>query len=293
MKTKKNTRQTSRLTTDSQNRLAAYTTAASLGAFFAGQSVEAQVTASAALGPYPHTLVTGQGTGYYTTYFYMDVDGDGTPDFNLDVNTWRVDISGTPLTNQILNPSTNSYVIPWTNGMTLDAATGSSPTYRRFLAEGYHAYSIYLFNNFTTNSGALGPFDLGFSFIGGDSQTHFGYMDIQVNGAPDVYGDFTATVNGIYYNATPNAAIVMGDLPPALVTITGITVGAGNSVTINFTSSDNAPATAFTLETSSALGTSADWTTDAGAVISSATPGVYQAVTTGTGGAAQFYRISH
>ncbi len=36
---------TSPLTTDSQNRLMAYTTAAGLGAFFAGQNAEAQVTA--------------------------------------------------------------------------------------------------------------------------------------------------------------------------------------------------------------------------------------------------------
>ena len=33
--------------------------------------------------------------------------------------------------------------------------------------------------------------------------------------------------------------------------------------------------------------------TDAGAVISSSAPGVYKAVTTGTGGPSQFYRVKH
>jgi hypothetical protein len=287
MKNEKNARQTPRLTPDSQNRLLAYTTAAGLGAFFAGQSVEAQVTASAALAPYPHTLVPGTGTGYYHTYFYLDFDGDSTPDFLLNVETWRVDISGTPLSNHILNPSINSYVIPWTTGMTINATTGSQPTYKRFLAEGYFPYSIYLFNNFTSSEA------LGFEFFSSlDHQMHFGYMDIQVNGTPGVFGDFTATVKDIYYNATPNAGITVGDVP-VVVTVTSINVGSGNSVTINFTSSDNGLASAFTLKTSPALGASANWTTDAGAVISSSAPGVYQAVTTGTGGPAQFYRIRH
>jgi hypothetical protein len=292
MKIKRNIKQTIRLTTDSEDRLLAYATAASVGAFFAGQSVEGQVTESQALAPYPHTLVPGAGTGYYHTYFYLDIDGDTTNDFNLDVNTWRVDISGTPLTNLILNPSSNAYVIPWTNGMTLNATTGSSPTYKRFLANSSFQYSYYLFNNFTANNGALGPFEMGFSFTGGDGQTHFGYMDIQVNGTKGAFGDFTATVNGIYYNKTPNADITIGAVP-VVVTITRINVGQGNAVTINFTSTDNAATSAFTLETSPVLGASANWTADAGAVISSSSPGVYQAVTTGSGGPAQFFRISH
>ena len=289
MRNAKNVGQTSRLTADSQNRLLAYTTAAGLGAFFAGQSVEAQVTASAALAPYPHTLVPHTGTGYYNMYFYLDVDGDGTPDFNLDVNSWRVDISGMPLSNQMLNPSSNAYLIPWTIGMTINATTGSAPLYKRFLANSYSG--IYGFNNFTSSEA------LGFDFTSSlDGQRHFGYMDIQVNhtsGILGTYNDFTATVAGIYYNATPNASITIGDLPAVVVTVTSIHVEPGNSVTINFTSSDNGPASAFTLETTSALGASANWTTDAGAVISSSASGVYQAVTTGTGGTAQFYRIRH
>ena len=295
MKNQKTAGQTSLLTIDSQNRLLAYTTAVGLGAFFANQNAGAQVVESAALAPYPHTLVPGTGVGYYHNYFYLNVDANTNgPEFNLDVVNWRVDISGTPLTNQVLNPSTNAYVIPWTSGMTISAANGSVPTYMRFLANSEFGSQTYLFNDFTTNSGVAGPFDMGFSFVDLNGNTHFGYIDIQVNGATGVYGDFTATVNGIYYNETPNAAITIGgSSSPAVVTVTSITVGAGNVVTINFTSSDSAAATAFTLQTSPTLGVSASWTADGAAVIASPSPGVYQAVTTGTGGAAQFYRISH
>jgi hypothetical protein len=295
MKNEKIAGQTAQLTVDSQNRLLAYTTAVGLGAFFAQQNAGAQVVESSAFATYPQTLVPGSGTGYYHTYFYLNVDGSTNgPEFNLDVNSWRVDISGTPLANHVLNPSTNAYVIPWTNGAAINATNSSTPTYQRFLANSYFGSpGTYLFNDFTTNSGAQGPFDLGFSFIGSDGLTHFGYMDIQVNGALGVYGNFTATVNGIYYNQTPNAAITIGASSPVSVTITSINVGAGNVVTINFTSSDSAAASAFALQTSPVLGVSASWTTDAGAVITSLSAGVYQAVTTGTGGASQFYRISH
>ena len=288
-------RNTSQLSTDSQSRLMAYTTAAGLGAFFAGQNAEAQVTASAALAPYPHTLITGMppAGGDYGTYFFMDVDGDGTRDFIFNVDPLRVNM-GNALdgqTNLVLNPSGNSYVIPWTVGMTIDATTGSAPTYLKRLASSYyylpaHAW-VYSFNNFPDDAA------LGFSFTAADGLTHFGYMNVKVNHTPGPTPDFTATVSGIYYNATPNAGITVGDLPPATVKATSIEVGPGSAVTIKFTSSDNGPASAFILETSSSLGASASWATDAGAVITSSAPGIYEAVTTATGATAQFYRIKH
>lgn len=275
------------LTSDSQKRLIAYTTAAGLGAFFAGQAVEAQVVESPAFSSYPQNLARGGGTGAYQTYFYLDIDGDGTPDFNLSVNNWRVDISGTPLSNPVLNPSSNAYLIPWTNGMTLDAVSGSTPTYRRFLATSIYQYQYYLFNNFHT-SGALG-----FEFTSGiDNQPHFGYIQIKVNGETGVFGDFTATVDGIYYNQTPNAPITIGEVPVA-VRITNIKPGPGESVTIDFTSSDAAPASAFSVETNTTLDGTVDWMPDSGAVITTNAPGVYQAVTTPSGESIQFFRINH
>jgi PEP-CTERM motif len=214
MKNRKEVRPAARFTVDSQNRLLAYTTAASVGAFFAGQSAEGQVVESSAFAPYPQTLMVPNGTGANHDYFYFSVDGGGT-EFNLVPNTWRVTFGGIPSsTSFALNPSSNRYVIPWTTGMYVGPLGNSltpneaKPTYKSWLAEDSHGTQTYLFNNFTT-TGAVG-----FEFVSGlDSQTHFGYMDIQVNGTPGVYGDFSATVTGIYYNATPNQGLYIGEVP--------------------------------------------------------------------------------
>jgi hypothetical protein len=192
-------------------------------------------------------------------------------------------------TNQVLNPSINGYVVPWTAGLVLNSSSGYAPTYKNWLANStfYNGGWIYAFNNFPTDEA------LGFSFTAGDGLTHFGYINVMVNHTPGANNDFTATVTGIYYNATPNAPITIGALPAPKVVVTKISVGAGNAVTINFTATDNAAASTFTLQTSPALGAAASWSADTGAVITSSAPGVYQAVTTATGGPSQFYRVSH
>jgi hypothetical protein len=197
--------QRDRFTPDSQKRLLAYTTAAGLGAFFAGQQSEAASTLSLALGPYPHTLVPGQGTGYYHNYFTADVDGNGSADFLFGVNSRRIDV-GLYGATLVLNPSSNGYVIPWTTGLTINA-TGTAPTYKRWLANKSFSNPAYDFNNFQ-NPGAMG-----FSFvsdISGSSQTHFGYVDLQINGAP---GNFTVTVSDIYWETSPNTGIQVAPVP--------------------------------------------------------------------------------
>jgi hypothetical protein len=291
MKNQNTETQATPLTFESQSRLLAYTTAAGLGAFFADQNGEAQVVASTALAPYPHTLSKGAGTGYYKTYNYLDIDGDGTVDFNLNVDTFRVNIdkAANTQTNKVLNPSSNGYVIPWTIGLVLNSSSGYAPTYKNWLANStfYKGAWTYAWNDFPTEEA------LGFSFTASDGLTHFGYMNVMVNHTAGANNDFTATVTGIYYNATANAAITIGELPAPKVVVTKISVGAGNSVTINFTSTDNAAVSAFTLQTSPSLGASATWAADAGAVITSTAPGVYQAVTTATAGPSQFYRVNH
>ena len=307
MKTKTNIKPASRLTPDSQGRLVAYTAAAGLGAFFGGQTVEGQVTESHAFAAYPGYLGPGEGTGYHNDIFYLDIDGDGTNDFKVfDVATpfgSYVSIFGLSPGNGPIDSSSVTgynggiYLFPLTNGVTIYAtnATTSSPSWGGTLAfaqeyievDGFSLFPIYPFSG-------PPPYYLGFSFTGGDGKTHFGYMNIQVyeEGSPGDYAFYTE-VYGIYYNKTPNAAIVTGSLPPVIVSATSIQVGAKNAVTINFTSSDNAAASAFKLETSPVLGGSASWTTDTKAVISSSGPGIYKAVTTGTGGPSQFFRIKH
>jgi len=292
MKTKTNLKPASRLTPDSQSRLVAYTAAAGLGAFFGGQTVEGQVTESHALASYPVTLL---GARLPSPYVYLDIDGDGTNDFKFGISHYEVAIYGTRPGNVILSPvSLSGYINPWTNGMTLNATTGHTSAEPWLAGYGYEPF--YFIEDFPVSGPP--PYELGFSFIGGDGKTHFGYMNIAcqfVTNQELPYGSewVEVMVSGIYYNKTPNAAIVTGSLPPVIVSATSIQVGAKNAVTINFTSSDNAAASAFTLETSPVLGASASWTTDTKAVISSSGPGVYQAVTTGTGGPSQFFRIKH
>ena len=206
MKKHKRPQSKDRFTPDSQTRLLAYTTAAGLGAFL-GQNTEAAPTLSSGLAPYPHTLIPGMGTGTYHNYFYFDVDGDGTPDFNLGVNSKRIDISGYGLNKLVLNPSSNGYVIPWTVGTTVNGTTGTAPTYHRWLANKNPNNATYDFNNFS-NEGAMG-----FQFtssISGSLQTYFGYVDLQVNGAP---GSFTVTVDDIYWETTPGAGIQVQAVP--------------------------------------------------------------------------------
>jgi len=196
-----------RFTPDSQKRLLAYTTAAGLGAFFAGQNAEAAPTLSLGLGPYPHTLIPGMGTGTYRNYFYFDVDGNGVPDFNLGVNSRRIDISGYGAGKLVLNPSASGYVIPWTTGLTINSTTGTQPTYKRWLANATSANTAYDFNNFSSR-GAMG-----FQFISetsGSPQTHFGYVDLQVNGAR---GSYTVTVDDIYWETSPNTGIEVSAIP--------------------------------------------------------------------------------
>ncbi len=73
--------------------------------------------------------------------------------------------------------------------------------------------------------------------------------------------------------------------------ITQITPGTGSALTLQFTSSDDAPAAGFMLETSPVLGPDASWTQDTAATIHNVSTGVYEAETTTLGGSAQFYRI--
>ncbi|MGH8022612.1 MAG: hypothetical protein ACRED1_03455, partial [Limisphaerales bacterium] len=146
---------------------------------------------------------------------------------------------------------------------------------------------------------------VGFEFVSGfDDQPHFGYMDVRVNSTQVVSNDVTytpitsLTVNGIYYNKTPNAAILV----PVSVAITNVSRGPGNALTIGFTSNTNTPASDFTLLTSPTLGPSANWMPDSNAVIENtlvANPNNkkplahYQASTVTNGAPAQFYLLSY
>ncbi len=220
MKTRRNVRHNTRLTIDSQKRLLAYTTAAGVGAFFAGQSAEAQVVESSVLVngnsvTYPFNVASPNGVGAYHNYFYLDIDGGGT-ELNLVPNNWRVTLGGIPSSvNFALNPSSSAYLIPWTVGQYVgplgNALTPgeSKPTTKPFLANSVHGSpGTYLFDHFTT-TGAVG-----FQITNPtDNTVHYGYMNVQVTTTPNTYGTFSTTVMGIYYNETPNQGLYIGQVP--------------------------------------------------------------------------------
>lgn len=79
-------------------------------------------------------------------------------------------------------------------------------------------------------------------------------------------------------------------LPPKPV-LGRLTFGAGNSVSIPFTCSDDPPANVFVLETSPTLGPSAVWVTDTGATVQGLGAGNYAAGTVRSGNATQYYRL--
>ena len=82
-----------------------------------------------------------------------------------------------------------------------------------------------------------------------------------------------------------------GPAAPPQPFITQITPGSGNSLSIQFTSPDNAAASAFLLETNSVLGVDGGWAQDTGATIQSVGTGVYQSDTTTPDAPSLFYRI--
>jgi hypothetical protein len=314
---------------DSESRLLAYTTAAGLGAFFVGHNAEAQVVESPAFPSYPVTILAPPGGGgiYVTNgpngfsgyYHYFAVDGGTNAEFAFTINNQLppnatggsqiLDLVGTTPDNTVLTPTysmpdtgghtNNAYLVSFLGGTNISAATGSAPWYKPRLAVSYTVpYPPYLYNYLDSKYITTGA--LGFKFVGtADGLTHFGYMDVQVKTVKNSGGFIdiqSLVIKDMFYNATPNAPIAV----PVLVNITNITLSAGNAVTINFTSNDNSPATAFTLETSPTIGPSATWTPDPSgtvSLVSAANPpfglnvATYQAVTTATGGATQFYRI--
>ncbi len=230
------------------------------------------------------TIGGGTNWGAATNWFLFETNGlPNTNNFVLDPGNSEGPVPRTVKKNKNL-PLAYGYPVPWTVGSVIDS-NAWSPDYQNFgadMANGYH-------NTFQTN-GAMG-----FTFFSpksGSLQRYYGYMDIQITGSPSNSG-FTVIITNMFYNAKPNAGITVGApaATSATIKVEGISVGAGNSITINFTSSDNASASAFTLQKSASLGASASWTTDSSAVISSSAPGEYQAVTTGSGGIL-YYRIN-
>jgi len=301
----KDNRQPSPTTPDSQSRLLAYSTAASLGAFFAGQNAEAAVVQAPGLAPYPHVILpqpTGSTTG---TYHYLSIEGASLTNFVFTIgpdllshptNKWPsqvVDpnnfvpdtnnptvVNGQTLTTVGSNGATNAYCSSFFGGSVIgDNANSPAPWYATRLALSYN-FGDYPWINYAWNGFSGFPSEyLGFKFISSaDGQPHFGYMDVQVyfTTASIDYTDPDGQPATVSKQIVKSVVISdcryettpnTGITVPKLIKITNISYAEG-TITIDFgpNSPEGDDASVFTLETSPTLGPSANWTADTNVV---------------------------
>jgi hypothetical protein len=318
------------LTTDSQNRLLAYSTAASLGAFFAGQEAEAALVQAPGLAPYP-LVVSPQPLGSTNgTTHYLSIEGGSITNFSLVIfpdllshptERWPsqvidlpgfvpdtnnpATINGIALTPQWHDGTTNAYIGAMWGGLVVGHNTNSLvPSYqpRLGISYNYTATSPFVNSHWTEVPGFPEQY-VGFQFTGQDGKNHFGYMDIQVSfkqatvGADTTWVVNTVVINDCRYETTPDAGVTI----PSAIKITSFTQdpSQNNLITINFGpnwANDNL--SAYVVETSPTLGPSAVWTTDPKAQVSQTgtadidAPATYQALTYPADGAStQFWRV--
>lgn len=331
----KDTTQPSPMSADSQKRLLAYSTAASLGAFFAGQNADAAVVQAPGLAPYPLVVLPQPLGSPIGTNHYLSIEGGSITNFVLEIgpdllshptNRWPSQIvdpvgfvpdtnNPTILNGQVLSPlasdgTTNAYCVAFLGGAIIgNNPNTAAPWYGNRLALSYNTASYnYAWNDFPDY-----PYQfLGFQFTSRvDGQTHFGYMNVQVNFTSASIDYITpegttntatkqivqsVVISDCRYETTPNASITV----PTLIKITNF-ANETNQVTIDFSpnSTDNYDASAFVLETSPTLGPSAHWVTDPNVFYMSqetiptfTKPATYRAQTLRMDGAtAQYWRI--
>ena len=212
MKNIQTSREPSRMTPDSQSRLLAYSTAASLGAFFASQSAEAAVVQAAGLAPYPHVFLPPALGATNANNFYLSIDGGSITNFQLFITgdltshltnktpAQVIRMPGTiPDTNnpavvngQVLSTLrgtsgshgfTNSYCVAFLGGAIIGNNTNSpAPWYQPQIGISYNFGAAFPWKNYVNSSFQNGfPNNiLGFRFTSSvDGQEHFGYMDVK------------------------------------------------------------------------------------------------------------------
>lgn len=209
MKTTKIPAQSSSMTADSQNRLLAYSTAASLGAFFAGQSTEAAVVQAPGLAPYPLVILPQPAGSTNGTYHYLSIEGGSITNFVLNIGpdllshptnkfgSQVIDLVGyVPDTNfpavvngQALTPPIspgvqNAYCVAFLGGAIIGSNTNNAtaPWYANRMGLSYN-YGAYPWVNYAWSNVPGFPSEfVGFEFTSSvDGQNHFGYIDVQIN----------------------------------------------------------------------------------------------------------------
>jgi len=215
MKDNKGSAQTPQMTADSQARLLAYSAAASLGAFFAGQSAEGAVVQAPGLAPYPHVFLPPELGSTNATNFYLSIEGGSVTNFNLYITPDLTTHPTNKFPSQVIrmpgivpdtnNPAvvngqvlsalrgtfnatrgwTNSYCVAFLGGSVIGNNTNSVvPWTSPQLGISYNFSSAFPWVNYVNSSFQNGfPFQfLGFKFTSSaDGQEHFGYMDVKVN----------------------------------------------------------------------------------------------------------------
>ncbi len=219
MKDNKTPAQPSQMSADSQNRLLAYSTAASLGAFFAGQSAEAAVVQAPGLAPYPHVFLPPELGATNQNDFYLSIEGGSITNFHLFItgditshltNKYPAQLIRMPgivpdtnnpavVNGQVLSTLrggtphatrglTNSYCVAFLGGAIIGNNTNSpAPWYQPQLGISYNYGSAFPWKNYVNSSFKAGfPNQfLGFKFTSSeDGQEHFGYMDVKTTFVP-------------------------------------------------------------------------------------------------------------
>lgn len=320
-----------RLTADSQSRLLAYSTAAGLGAFFAGQNAEAALVQAPGLAPYPLVVLPQPLGSTNGTTHYLSIEGGSVTNLSLVIfpdllshptNQWPsqvIDLPGfVPDTNnpailngQALAPlmgngQTNAYIGAFLGGQIIGSNTNTTvPWYAPRLGISYNGTPTYPFINYHWSEIPGFPQQyIGFKFTSSaDGQNHFGYMDMQVNFEQATIGSATkwvvksVVIKDCRYETTANGSVVV----PSAIKITSFTEDPAQNhlITINFGPNwPNDNTSTYVLETSPTLGPSATWAPDPLALVfqtgtaNADTPAAYQALTYPAPGAtAQFWRI--
>jgi hypothetical protein len=327
MKTQKISSPNKHLAHDSQKRLLAYSTAAGLGAFFAGQNAGATLVQAPGLAPYPLVVLPQPLGSTNATDHYLSIEGGSVTNFDLYIgpdllshptSQWPSQqillipytnnvsiVEGQPLCPPFSDGSTNAYIGAFFGGMIIGNNTNTfTPSYHPSLGISYNYTPSYPFvNSHWTEVPGFPEEYVGFKFTSSvDGQNHFGYMHIQVNFTSATIGAATeeiiqsVVVNDCRYETTPNAGVTV----PSAIKITSFTKDPSNNnlITIDFGpnwANDNT--STYVLETSPTLGPSAVWVTDPQALVFQTgtanidSPATYQTLTYPTNSVAQFWRI--
>ncbi|MFO1475343.1 MAG: hypothetical protein U1F98_01670 [Verrucomicrobiota bacterium] len=325
MKNAKTSTQQSSATADSQNRLLAYSTAASLGAFYVGGNAQAALVQAPGLAPYPHVILAPPPGTATESHHYLSIESGSKTNFDLIfgpdllshttsggppqvVELPGFDADTQPLTTLWVNGDPNAYIAAFFGGAVIGNNTNTAlPSYHPRLALSYQIGG-YPFVNYNWNGYLSYPNEYaGFKFKSTvDGQNHFGYLQLQINFIDATTNTLppgvtkrvlqSVVIKDCRYESTPDAGVTI----PKEIMITNIT-NSDNTVTIDFgpNSTENDDATVFTLETSLSLGSSAVWVADPNVISmiqvttgDSQQPATYQVQTTRDPAVpTQFYRI--